>query len=277
MKATIKSTLLLTIVLLVASCTPQNKTNNYSIKLKGSESLYETFLMLKNDFEKMQDSVKISIEGGGSRTGLIAIKNQEADIGLSSFPFNLDATLGENHGVTEKVVAHDAIVVITNQSNPIKELSDDQINAIYAGEANNWSELGGRDIEITPVKRDENSGTQKFFTEYFKINDVAPTAEVAATNADIVAKVSGNSKGIGFIGFAYFTESVHNLKLAADSTQDEFKAPTHRNIEKGKYPLTRGLRIYYRVGDNPGLEGFLKYLETERAKGIIESFGLIAG
>lgn len=240
--------------------------------------MYETFLELKTDFEKYQDSVKVSLEGGGSRTGLMAIQSHEADMGLSSFPFDLDETLGGAHGISEKVVAYDAIVLITNQHNPITALSDEQIQGIFSGKIYDWEQLGGPKGLITPIIRDENSGTQRFFEDHFQVKALAKTAEVEAHNADIVAKVSGNNAGIGFIGFAYFTESVHNLLLhAIDSTPDgTYVAPTHRNLENGTYPLKRGLRVYFREGQDPAVDAFLAYLNTERARMIIESYGLIA-
>lgn len=263
-------------LLLINSCNDLHKPKTYSLRLKGSESMYETFLELKNDFEKIQDSIEVSIEGGGSRTGLMAIKNNEAEIGLSSFAFDLNNTLGAEHGITEQVVAYDAIVVITNKSNAIDSLNNEQLHDIYSGKVYDWKQLGGHQGQILPIIRDQNSGTQKFFIEHYGVNKLAPAATVASDNAEIVSKVSGNINGIGFIGFAYFTASVHNLKLTTDSTQLIYSEPTHRNLENGKYPLKRGLRIYFGAQDNPAINGFLKYLKTKRAHEIIESFGLIA-
>jgi phosphate transport system substrate-binding protein len=55
-----------------------------------------------------------------------------------------------------------------------------------------------------------------------------------------------------------------------------FVPPTHRNLENNKYPLKRGLRIYYQNTNNQGIKSFLKYLSTDEAHMIIESYGLIA-
>ncbi|REE05564.1 phosphate ABC transporter substrate-binding protein (PhoT family) [Marinoscillum furvescens DSM 4134] len=240
--------------------------------------MYETFLELKTDFEKIQDTIKVTLEGGGSRTGLMAIESHSADIGLSSFPFDLTETLGTGHNVSEQVVAYDAIVLITNQHNPITALSDEQVQAIYTGKTYDWEQLGGEKGLISPLIRDENSGTQRFFEDHFAVHELAKTAEVVDHNSEIVAKVSGNKHCIGFIGFAYFTESVHNLLLhTKDSTPEgSYVAPTHRNLKNGSYPLKRGLRVYFRQGDDPAVDAFLKYLQTDRAHMIIESYGLIA-
>ncbi|MEQ8473846.1 MAG: substrate-binding domain-containing protein [Marinoscillum sp.] len=257
-------------------CKHQNTNSSYVLRMKGSESMFETFSELKNAFEKRQDSVKITLEGGGSRTGLMAIKNGEAEIGLSSFAFDLTETLGSDHNILEEIVAYDAIVLITNKSNPIDSLSYQNVSDIYTGAIYDWNQLGGNTGLIAPIIRDENSGTQRFFTEYFNINQIARTAEISEDNAQIVSKVNGNINGVGFIGFAYFTESVNNLKLPVDSIAPTFVAPTHRNLENDKYPLKRGLRIYYQRSENPAIEAFLNFLTTDEAHSIIESYGLIA-
>lgn len=236
--------------------------------------MYETFLELKNDFEKLQDSIDIQIEGGGSRTGLMAIKTGEAEIGLSSFEFNLNKELGQNHHISEQVVAYDAIVIITNKNNPIDSLSDEQISKIYNGEILDWKQLGGKSGKILPIIRDENSGTQKFFAEHFQVKDLALSAIAERTNSEIVSKVTADVNSIGFIGFGYFTESVHNLKLPSTTNDGNFEVPSLRTLENGRYPLKRSLRIYYKE-TTPEIQGFLAYLQTDRAISVIEGSGLI--
>ncbi|MEO9869125.1 substrate-binding domain-containing protein [Ekhidna sp.] len=269
----------LTILLWISACDTVQKKKNYEpLKLKGSESMHEAFSSLASDFQKIQDTLKVKLEGGGSRTGLMAINEQTADIGLSSFPFNLDSILGKDHGVGQRVVAFDGIVLINHLENPIGKLSDRQISNIYSGVITDWSEIGGNPGQIMPVVRDSNSGTQKFFTQHFKISEVAPAAIVAEENHEIVDSVISNRNSIGFVGYAYYTAMVKNIELSASLSKDSLKyvAPEPEFIDNGEYPLKRSLRIYYDTDYDPRVLAFLKYLDTERAREIIESFGLIA-
>ena len=240
--------------------------------------MHETFSALKKDFESLQDTIVIDLEGGGSRTGLNAIRNNEAEIGLSSFGFNLDSLLGVEHGVIEKVVAYDGIVLINNGLNPIKQLSNDQVNAIYTGSITDWNLIGGNPGMIKPIVRDSNSGTQRFFTEYFNIDTVADSAEIADRNVDIVAKVIENKNAIGFIGFAYFSMGVNDILIPAINPTDSLETyilPSSKTINQNTYPLKRPLRIYHTKNSSPQLSVFLNYLNTSRAASIVESFGLM--
>lgn len=271
---------LLIVLLFAASCDSVNRKRTYEpLKLKGSESMHEVFMELASDFEQLQDTLSVEIAGGGSRTGLTSIKESSADIGLSSFPFDLDSILGADHKVNQRIVAYDAIVIINHQENPIHQLSDRQITNIYSGIITDWSEIGGRPGRIMPVVRDYNSGTQKFFTEHFKIFEVAPTAVVAKENHEIVDSVVSNKNGIGFIGYAYFTSMVKKIELpAAIDVKDSIKyvAPEPRFLNNGEYPLKRSLRLYFSSKYDERVLAFLDYLDTERAKVIIESYGLIS-
>lgn len=271
---------LLVVVLAIAFFQCQNKNREAQIAtltLKGSESMHETFDALKEDFELTQDSIKIQIEGGGSRTGLMAIKNEEVDIGMSSYNFNLEQELGLEHDITEQVVAYDGIVLINNELNRIKNLTDNQISKIFSGEISDWSELGGLPGKILPISRDENSGTQKFFSSYFKINQLSANSLVAEDNDEIVHEIMSNQNGIGYVGFGYFKTGVNDISLPPTKSDiDTFYHPTVENLSLGLYPLKRGLRIYYKDTGDETLNSFLFYLESERAQKIIEDHGLVS-
>lgn len=270
-----KKVYLVVISFVLFSCA-ENKT--YQVKLKGSESMNEVFAALIKDFEEIQDSVKVSLDGGGSRTGLLAIANKETDIGLSSFGFDLDSILGEGHGVKEQVVAFDGIVLVNNQENPVRQLTNEQISGIYSGRITDWSQLSEKEGPILPIVRDQNSGTQKMFTEYFGISHLATKAVVARENVEIVSKVIENQNAIGFIGFAYFSIGVNDIlipsQLGSDSTTN-YVLPSSTTITNNIYPLKRPLRIYYRDSENPGQGAFLAYLNSGRGKDVIASFDLL--
>lgn len=262
--------------LLVFACDSTQTPKSYTLKLRGSESMQETFLALKSDFEKMQDTLTIILEGGGSRTGMMGVYENEVQIGLSSFPFDLDSILGNGHRLQEQVVAYDGIVLISNEDNLVQQLTNEQVSGIFSGNITDWSELGGQSGKILPIIRDQNSGTQQFFTNFFHIDTPASTAVIAGENREIVNTVSENLSGIGFIGFAYFTQRVHNMMLPNPIAGDTpFVAPSFKNLLAGSYPLKRSLRIYYQNIPDPAVDAFLNYLKTTRARYVIESNGLV--
>lgn len=268
--------LVLPVITLICLFSCQQKSRTL-IVMKGSESMHETFEALKRDFESLQDSIAISLNGGGSRTGLMAIKSGQADIGLSSYQFDIDSILGSGHGVTEHVVAYDGIVLVNNKKNPVNELTDEQIAGIYSGRYTDWSQLGGQPGKILPVIRDENSGTQKFFAEHFNVENITPNAVTAEENHEIVSRVFEDEHGIGFIGYAYVTLNVKDISIPAVNDEDTFFVyPSQRSIQDGAYPLKRALMMYYDNVPNEAVRSFLNYLSSSRGQQVLEKNGLIS-
>ena len=238
--------------------------------------MYETFDLLRSDFEKQQDTIKVTLEGGGSRTGLMAIKDDAVDIGLSSFEFDVDNELGSGHNVVDRVVAFDGIVLVNHDNNPVQQLSNDQVNGIFGGTITDWQELGGPSGAILPIVRNQNSGTQRFFFDYFNIDQPAASAVVADENNEIVQRVLNNQNGIGFIGLSYFAVGVNNVLIPSlDTLRADFIGPSKTSLINGYYPLKRPLRIYHKLNPDAVVSAFLSYLNSDNAVRIMEGEGLI--
>ncbi len=264
---------LLVIFVIFIGCDTQK--NARFIKLRGSESMHEPFAALKAAFESSQDSIKVILEGGGSRTGLMGIQNEEIDIGLSSYHFDIDSILGNDNNIKEQVVAYDGIVLINNERNPITHLTDEQVTGIFTGKYTDWAQLGGQPGKIQPIIRNKNSGTQKFFAEYFKIDQVPTNALIAEENHEIVQGVLSDQNGIGFVGYAYVTLNVKDLSISSMDNSEEQVFPSKRSILAGAYPLKRGLRIYYQSIPRPEVNVFLEFLASDKGQQTLELHGLI--
>lgn len=59
-----------------------------------------------------------------------------------------------------KPIGRDALVFLTNEKNPVKSLSRQQVSRIYSGAVTNWKELLGDDREIRAFQRPKDSGSQ---------------------------------------------------------------------------------------------------------------------
>ncbi|MEQ9230214.1 MAG: phosphate ABC transporter substrate-binding protein [Cyclobacteriaceae bacterium] len=259
----------------LVGCNTPTQNNSHTIRIKGSESMISTFEALKWDFEQSQDSIKIQLEGGGSRTGLEGVGEGTIDIGMSSFEFNVDS-IYPGQSIKTKRVAFDGIVVILNEKNLLSTLSNADIRDIYTGRITNWNELGGSDGEILPIVRDENSGTQRFFKEYFGLDVISAKALVAENNNQISEKVATDVNAIGYMGYGYFTDLVTpcGLEFVNQAGDTLFLPPNRAHLESGEYPLKRGLFVYHKE-ETQANTAFMTYLNSPAARKIISNFGLI--
>ena len=98
-----------------------------SIDISGSTSLQPLMIELAVAFEKLQANVKVNVSGGGSGTGY-----KNADNGISAFGMiSEDFSLEKAPTCTHYVVSKDGIAVIVNKSNPLDNITMEQLKNIY--------------------------------------------------------------------------------------------------------------------------------------------------
>src|SRR3989339_735366 len=132
------------------------------IKMDGSTTVLPIAQKCKEAFEKIKPGVNISLSGTGSGDGIKSMIDGTADIGNSSRDMKdkeVKAAKDKGANPVKHVVALDCIVPVVHPSNAVKDLTVEQLKAIYAGEIKNWKEGGGDDKPIAVVSRDSSSGT----------------------------------------------------------------------------------------------------------------------
>src|SRR5947208_10026872 len=115
--------------------------------IKGSDTLGAKLVpQLAEHFKAEHPGTTFDIAAEGSTTGIAAIIDGTAEIGMSSrraksSEVGTAASKGKNMKPT--IVAYDGIAVIVNSANPVKTLTKKQVEQIFAGDVTDWSAVGG--------------------------------------------------------------------------------------------------------------------------------------
>lgn len=150
-----------------------------------------------------------------------------------------------------KPVGKDALVFLANKSNPVNDISGENIVKIYSGEIENWKELGGNDNKIKAFQRPRNSGSQNLMEKLVmkdkKLTD--PYPELVATEmGDLIEAVAAYDNSADAIGYSvyYYAKNMKNdpsVKfLSIDKTM-----PDDESIRKGEYPYTNEFYVAIRA------------------------------
>ena len=117
--------------------------------------------------------------------------------------------------MNEVVIAYDGIVVVTHPTNKVKDLTMEQVKKIFTGEVTNWKELGGDDLEIVVVSREDGSGSRDAFQEIvdYSSGELIRNAIIASGNGNIKTTVGNNKHAVGFISFEYIDESISTIDI----------------------------------------------------------------
>ncbi len=208
------------------------------IVVTGSSSVAPLLLEIAKRFESQHQGVRIDVQSGGSSRGLADARKGLAQIGMVS-----RALRDDEKDLTAFPIAMDGVCMIVHQDNPVVELSNAQIAAIYRGEVQNWRQVGGLDAPITVVNKAEGRATLELFTSHFQLAGTAIKAQVViGDNEQGVKTVAGNVNAIGYVsvGTAEYDASQGTpIKLLPLSGV----AATTANVRRGAFPLARQLNL----------------------------------
>ncbi len=247
---------------------PYRKVSGVSGTLNsiGSDTLNNLMTLWAEGFRRQYPNVKIQVEGKGSSTAPPALIEGTAQLGPMSRTMKeseidkFEAKFG--YKPVGFPVAIDALALYVNKDNPLKQLTMEQVDAIFsksrrlgAKEAiTKWGQLGLEGAwgssPISLYGRNSASGTYGFFKEHaLKNGDFKDEVKEQPGSASVVQGITEDRYGLGYSGIGYSTSGVHMLALA-ETAKGPFVEPTQQEAKKGTYPLRRHLYIY--INQAPG-------------------------
>lgn len=218
-----------------------------------------------------QTGTSVLVSGLGSSAGIEAVANGTAQVATSSRSLNADE---EQLGLTTIPVAHDGIAVIVNPDNPVQNLSIEQLRDIYAGRITNWSEVGGDDLPIQLVNRDEASGTREAFKTIVMDGEAFDRRAAVLSGTGQVRDVVSRSRGaIGYISMGFVDSAYAETEVRAISVNHV--EPSEKTIASGGYPISRDL-YFFTKGEPAGqVAAYIDYVLSPAMDVQIREAGFI--
>ncbi len=236
------------------------------VSVVGSTSVQPFAEALAEEFMAGHSAEKIFIQGGGSTAGIQAVLTGAAQVGMSS------RKLEESEKTLIAVpIIYDAIAVIVHRTNPLDNLSMDQIRKIYAGKITRWEEMEGVDRAITVVTREEGSGTRETFQNLVmgKKEEISLGALVQDSNGAIRQVVADDSNAIGFISLGLVNDRVKALKI------DGIEA-TVKNVRVQRYKIVRPFLFVFKSSPQGMAKEFLDYVLSPKGQKLLMQEGLVS-
>ena len=242
--------------------------------IKGSDTLGAKLVpQLAEQFKAQHPGTTFDIAAEGSTTGIAAIIDGTAQIGMSSRrakPAEMSAASAKGVNMKPTIVAYDGIAVIVNSANSVKGLTKKQVEQIFTGEVNDWSAVGGSGGKISIYTRNTSSGTYSDFKELaMKKRDYAGGSQKMAGNEQIAAEVGKNPNGVGYVGLAY-TKAGGIKVMPIDGV-----LPSNQTVHAKTYPYARPT-FYYTNGEPAGLaKQFLDFTIGSAGQKIVAQVGFV--
>ncbi len=119
-------------------------SKNGNLNIKGSDTVLQLASNFAATYMETHPQTNITVEGGGSGTGIAALISGRTDIANSSREMSPEEiSEAKNNGIdpVEFIIARDCISIIVNDNNPIENMTLQEISKIFSGEIKTWKEL----------------------------------------------------------------------------------------------------------------------------------------
>lgn len=205
----------------------------------------------------------------------------KTDLIFAAQPSEQQKKLAAENGLTLTMVplAQEAFVFIANKDNPVKNLSVEQIRAIYAGQINNWQEVGGENWDIIGYQRPEGSGSQT--TMLAKVMQETKMrqpleSEVAAGMGGLIRRVANYQNTTNALGYSfryYASQMNHSDQLQLLSVNGI--APTPENIRNGSYPFSVNVYMITAGQPTPNTQKLMDWFLSPQGQKLVEDVGYV--
>jgi len=287
--------LILSGAVLFSSC---SKSKGHAVKVLGSTSIQPFAEMLSQSFNASSKDAYVEVDGGGSTAGLKGVADGYADVGMCS------RQLKAGEDFKEYTIALDGIAVVLNQHNPVQNLTLTQIRMMFTGQIKNWKAVGGPDMPVRLITREEGSGTREAFTTLVMEKEMAKEISkqkagykdpatmpvevkekidklhrerpritlrsiTEPSNGSVKALVEGDVAAIGYMSLGQ-VEGDHVKAITVDGVM-----PTVETVTSGKYPLVRPFLFVVKDKPTPQAKQFIDYVLSDVGQRMLENAGLI--
>ena len=243
-----------------------------SITGSGSSALLPLVKDAAEKFKIDNKGVSISLNAGGSGTGLKQIADGSVDMGNSDVPAEtkLDkdkAAKLEDHRVAVMTVA---TIVNPDIASVVKSLTKQQLQDVFTAKITNWKDVGGPDEPIVLVTRPQTSGTRALFKQY-AINgaEEASNKSLETDNSGLLVQSVAQNKGaIGYVALPYLMNNKDVSTVAIDGI-----APTLENTYNGTYSVWGYEHIYTTKSPKEAVKAFVDFILSDKYGQRIEELG----
>jgi len=267
-----------------------------TLRIAGSETMNQMMVYIANEFERDHGEIRVDVQGGGSEAGIDSLRKGKIDIAASSrdlTPVEFD-DLRKTGNLDKIRVGYDGVAIVVNPKNSVTKIHLEQISDVFSGKITNWKELGGENLPITLVIRNDKSGTQDYFEDHIlRKKDLGPqefeknrtlqfasSAKIVKDNLEMAKVINTSSGAIGYMGMGSALvenkEKIKALDFARRSTE-EYVSPGIKSVIERKYRLARELFAIYKTDQGGKVDEFITYLTSERGQQVVNKAGYLRG
>ena len=242
------------------------------VTASGSSALLPLVKDAAAKFKSKNPEVSLTLNAGGSGTGLKQVAEGSVNIGNSDVPAEKKLPAEKAKGLVDHKVCTMTVATIVNKdiADKVKSLTSQQLQDVFTAKVTNWKDVGGPDEPIVLVTRPTTSGTRALFTELALAGKEEASNKSLETDdsGTLIQSVAQTKGAIGYVALPYLVNNKDVAAVAIDGVE-----PTLENTYNGKYKVW-GYEHMYTKGEPTGaVKAFLDYILSDTYGVEIEKQG----
>lgn len=264
-------------------------SKKHEIRAKGSDTMIQLSTAWAEAYKNVNPNVQVNATGGGSGTGLAALQNGTTDLCMSSREIKPEEAAkvksATGKDVKEYPVAIDALAVYMHKSNPVKEISLEELTEVWVegGTISKWEQINPAFAgNIVYFGRQNNSGTYDYFREHIcgkgadgKSREFRKGVSELNGSSEVVENVGKTEKAMGYSGMGYHTEAVNWLNVSKKKGEAAVE-PTADAARAGTYPISRKLYVYTAGEPDADTKAFIDWILSPEGQAIVIKEGFVS-
>jgi phosphate transport system substrate-binding protein len=226
---------------------------------------------LARAFEAKYGPQGIEIMAGslGSGGGIKGTEAGRLAIGLTG-----RALRDSEKGLVYRQLAAMPVVVAVHGDLKVSGVSSAQLCGIYSGTVKSWKQVGGPDMSIVPLTRNEDDSDKEALREHvacYKTLKESGDVVVLSSGSGMTSALGSRPAAIGLTNYDAVLRAQGRLKaIAIDGIQ-----PAAETVATGKYPIVKDFAVVTRGEPQGVARSFIDFIAGPEGHRIMTSFGLV--
>lgn len=249
------------LLVLVGAVLPVSEAQSGAITIAGNGPELRVIEQLTRAFEKQHLGTVVEIRWDPSFHPVGMVKSGEADFAVAG---QADPNL------VAIPIAWDGIAVVVDFTNPVKEVTSQQVAAMFSGRVTRWKDLGGADNRIELIDRPPNQHIRGTFETVLGIAGKIPASSVVKrSDQRAISSVAGNGSAVTYASLGVALDAVTYGVGVALLTIDGVE-PAKETVKDGRYRLRRPVMLLRKKESVPAAEAFAAFAVSREGQDIVE-------
>ncbi|MDD2899085.1 MAG: substrate-binding domain-containing protein [Desulfuromonadaceae bacterium] len=249
-------------------------TARESITITGTGAGIGTMKLMAKEFQKKHSGMVVNVLPSiGSTGGIRAVNEDKIDIAISWRPLKPEE---RNATIIEEPYGRTAFIFGVQGSNPVQNLTLEEIEDIYAGKRRTWPDRTPVRLVLRPVSDGFSvylSGINPGLKSVSMKAHAIPGVYVGNTDQDSAEQIEQTPGSFGTTSLSLVVSEKRKIKALSVNGA----APTISNVSTGTYPYANTLSLVYRKDKYRGaVKAFIEFIFSGNGKKILSNNGHVA-